>query len=238
MTVLSPAELAAIKARAEAATPGPVAVYDVNDGDHIAPLWAVANAAFWAEESDEDAFNVVVYCGVKEDAEFIAAAQTDVRALLAHADALEEQGSRLTREIDLKLDEIERQAEELTVLERNLRRAQKVADDRGEEIQQLRAKLAALEAKPTSGPPHLDPRKHDRGPGWGHTQMLDAEHLDDPLPSLGSVHAACTPEGCPTVAGRTPYAEAGIAAEDTSPDAIDAELNGHEPTSFVDGGAL
>lgn len=143
--MLTAAELAAIKARAEAATPGPVAVYDVNDGDHIAPLWAVANAAFWAEESDEDAFNVVVYCGVKEDAEFIAAAQTDVRALLAHADALEEQGSRLTREIDLLGGEIQRLKAELR--RRNHPTVRAVADLVEEMETQFRRAEAAHDAK-------------------------------------------------------------------------------------------
>lgn len=276
MTELSAADLAAIRDRAEAAPSGPWSA----DGAEIYGVgYDVDGRRVWLAESldidDQDRSARI--------AAFIAAARTDVPALLAHADALEERGSKLTRELDLRSrGQVSENARDLLAQHDwdelifggfiCLACTPDDADDpddnvswpckplldagitllhaealiklhRAEiELKAARERLAEL-SRPVSSPPK-------RPAQYGQ------------MPSLGSVHAACTPDGCQTVADRVqladdvptrdahlagdhslcqaqwcadatlPSAEAGIAPED-----IDAELNGHEPTPFADGGA-
>lgn len=132
-------------------------------------------------------------------------------AYQAGYDALEEQGSKLTRELELKTEAILQQAADVVTLAREvdlrgaeierlkaeLKRARdeaathKVTADsmtqslkrRVEEARELNSRIATLEAKPTSAPPHYIPPR---------------EGL--PAPAI---------HGWNQVAEPTPYAEAG-----------------------------
>lgn len=75
-------ELAAIKARAEAATPGPWKRSDEESGDYYVPGWyvevPVSTGSQWIASSIDD----------QPDAAFIAHARTDVPALIAEVEIL------------------------------------------------------------------------------------------------------------------------------------------------------
>lgn len=77
--------LAAVQQRADAATDGPWKAYDSNEETDYLPLWSVANDAFHNPPADEGApwVAVDVQVGHRADAEFIAAARTDVPRLVA-----------------------------------------------------------------------------------------------------------------------------------------------------------
>lgn len=83
---LTDADLDEIEARANAATPGPWDVSDGNEGDWPPrPLWMVTNEAFHNPPADDDTpwIAAELHTGVRDDAEFVAAARTDVPRLLA-----------------------------------------------------------------------------------------------------------------------------------------------------------
>lgn len=75
-------ELAAIKARAEAATPGPWKRSDEESGDYYAPGWSVEAPI------EVGSMSLAVSIDDKPDAEFIAHARTDVPALVAAVEDL------------------------------------------------------------------------------------------------------------------------------------------------------
>ena len=93
-------DLDAIRARCEAATPGPWTAYNANEGTEYQPAWEVANDAFHNPPADEDAPWIAVHLetGIKDDAEFIAHAREDVPALLAALASSRAEVERLTRE--------------------------------------------------------------------------------------------------------------------------------------------
>lgn len=81
-----------IRERAAAATPGPWGEFDGNEGiRERGPMWMVANDEFHNPGPDPDApwLAVEIHVGVKEDAEFIAHARTDLPFLLAEYDRLQ-----------------------------------------------------------------------------------------------------------------------------------------------------
>lgn len=73
----------------DAATPGPWEAYNANEGTDYLPAWEVANDAFHNPPADENAPWIAVHLetGIREDAEFIAHARTDIPALVADLDA-------------------------------------------------------------------------------------------------------------------------------------------------------
>ena len=80
-----------LKRLAEAATPGPWEVYNDNEGMEqcYSPLWCLANDS-WHNASDESApcFQMAIYSGVKEDADWIAAANpAAIKSLIAQLEA-------------------------------------------------------------------------------------------------------------------------------------------------------
>ena len=84
-------QLDEIRKRAEAASPGPWEMYDANEGmNPPRPCWSVANDSYHNPLGEEDppAVDITVSYGWREDAEFIAAARTDVPALLDEIDRL------------------------------------------------------------------------------------------------------------------------------------------------------
>lgn len=80
---------AALKALADAATPGPWTVRNDNEGSDPAygPLWKVESPD--PSPDDEPYFEATVFHGCKSDAEFIAACREAVPALLARLEASE-----------------------------------------------------------------------------------------------------------------------------------------------------
>lgn len=117
----------AIRARADAATPGPWQVYDAHDGDGSAPLWAVANTAYFADDGDADPFQAPVHYGCREDAEFIAHARDDVPALLellaergATIAQLRESNAHLIKNAETLADEIVHASATIAQLEKRL----------------------------------------------------------------------------------------------------------------------
>lgn len=93
-----PLDLDAIRARLDAACPGPWKVYNGNEGSvDYGPLWAVANDAFHNPPEDDDTpwIAVDVHTGLQADAEFIAHARQDIPALLAEIDRLRADAARL-----------------------------------------------------------------------------------------------------------------------------------------------
>lgn len=105
---------------------------------------------------------------------------------------LEEQGSALTRELELKTREAEADRSHAAEMEY-------VAAQRLEENDHLRARIAELESQPVSAPPAVPGSRDFR------------------------------------LRGQDVHGWSQVADED--PTAIDAALNGHEPTSFIEGGA-
>lgn len=89
-------DLNAIKARAEAATPGPWALCDFNEGTSHPPLWGAVNPPYFnpLDHPDQEAAEVQISVGCYEDAEFVAHAREDVPALLA---LVERQAAELAR---------------------------------------------------------------------------------------------------------------------------------------------
>jgi hypothetical protein len=86
-----------IRAGADTATPGPVEVYNPNEGPDYGPLWSAANDAYHNPSGDDElspAIGFVIDCGTREDAEFYANARTDVPDLL---DLVESQASEIER---------------------------------------------------------------------------------------------------------------------------------------------
>lgn len=78
--------LAEIQAVADAATPGPWLVSNVNEGmREFGAFWEVANDAYYNPSADEDVPWLAVHLdtGIEQDARFIAAARTDVPRLVA-----------------------------------------------------------------------------------------------------------------------------------------------------------
>ena len=99
---MSELDLDAIRARCEAATPGPWSAYNANEGTEYLPAWEVANDAYHNPPADEDAPWIAVHLetGVRDDAEFIAAARSDVPDLLAALASSRAEVERLTKERD------------------------------------------------------------------------------------------------------------------------------------------
>lgn len=87
---MSALDLNAIKARLVALAPAPWTAYDQNEGSSHAPLWAVANDAYFNphEDTEGDAFGVTLESGGLEDAQFIASAREGVPALIAEVERL------------------------------------------------------------------------------------------------------------------------------------------------------
>lgn len=87
---MTPAELAAIRERANNATPGPweasEAVDETEFGSYVA--YGVAPIAPLEWYSDSDAAHTALDVMDKADAEFIAHARTDIPALLDHVETL------------------------------------------------------------------------------------------------------------------------------------------------------
>lgn len=83
-----PTTLAAIAARAAAATPGPWKHGNANEKPY-APFWMITNEAFHNPGPDDEEWVAVeLHTGVEADAEFIAAARTDIPLLLAAVQAV------------------------------------------------------------------------------------------------------------------------------------------------------
>lgn len=107
-------DLDAIRARCEAATPGPWRVdgstYDEDCNEHLAPygLEGPNERLIWSSGGGEYAHPDMA------TAQFIAAARTDIPALLAYIDELE----RRLKEIGAQVDELREQYD--SVLEANV----------------------------------------------------------------------------------------------------------------------
>lgn len=83
---------AALRARCEAASPGPWTPYDANEGNGWPPrpFWAVQNEASRLGLGEDDGcVDIRVHTGDQYDADFIAHARTDLPALLDALDAAE-----------------------------------------------------------------------------------------------------------------------------------------------------
>ena len=76
--------IAEIRARCEAATPGPWMLADSNKGTEYPPMWEITNDAFHNPPADEDApwLAIQLHTGMKADAELVVAAWTDIPDLL------------------------------------------------------------------------------------------------------------------------------------------------------------
>lgn len=81
-------DLAAIRARVEAATAGPWHAYDANVDYDGPSRWAAANDAHLTLDPRYDHLDVTVDCGTEQDAEFVAHARDDVPALLSEVERL------------------------------------------------------------------------------------------------------------------------------------------------------
>lgn len=84
-------DLDPIRARLEAACPGPWRKYNSNEGSvDYGPLWAVANDAYHNPPADDDTpwIAVDVHTGLEADADFIAHARDDSPLLLAEVEHL------------------------------------------------------------------------------------------------------------------------------------------------------
>jgi hypothetical protein len=75
-------DVAAIRAREAAATPGPWLAHDGNLDYDPRPFWVIS------QETEQEDSVAEVHVGFREDAEFIAHARTDIPALLADRDRL------------------------------------------------------------------------------------------------------------------------------------------------------
>jgi len=75
-------------------------------------------------------------------------------------------------------------ADELRDAELALRRVRKVADERGAEIERLRARIVELESRLVSTLVTLDSRTTAKPLPWGRTPMLDGQHADEPQPPV------------------------------------------------------
>lgn len=101
---MTPEERQAARARCEAATPGPWEKYDQNDGMEMVfgALWCIANDAYMNppdEDSDDpwEAVDIMIATGIEADADFIAAARTDLPAALDALDAKDAEIERLRK---------------------------------------------------------------------------------------------------------------------------------------------
>lgn len=104
-------DLDALEALANAATPGPWELTDFNEGeDPPQPLWGVVNPPYYnpLDHPDDDAAEVQVHVGSREDAEFIAAARKALPELIAEVRQLREELDTLRADEDFSNEDIAR----------------------------------------------------------------------------------------------------------------------------------